>query len=366
MSGREQALIAEAFASNYVAPVGPMVEAFEREFAARIGQAHALAVSSGTAALHLALRELGVGPGDEVYCAALTFIASIAPAVQLGAQPVFIDADPATWTLDPALLADALADGARRGKLPRAVVAVDLYGQCCDLDRILAICRPYGVPVVDDAAEALGATYQGRPPGRGAAATVYSFNGNKIITTSGGGMLVSDDARLIARARFLATQAREPAVHYEHREVGFNYRMSNILAAIGRAQLDVLDDRVAARRRIGARYRQRLAQVPGLRFMPEASYGCGNGWLTVITTDPARPALQPERLRLALEAVNIEARPLWKPLHAQPVFRGCRMWGGAVSESLFACGLCLPSGSAMQDEDVDQVADVIVQTAGEI
>jgi len=364
MSGREMTFIAEAFASNYVAPVGPMVEAFEAEFAARVGQAHALAVSSGTAALHLALSELGVRAGDDVYCSSLTFIASVSPATHLGARPVFIDAEAETWAMDPALLAGALADAARRGHLPRAVVAVDLYGRCCDLDRILEICRPYSVPVVDDAAEALGATYHGRPPGRGAAATVYSFNGNKIITTSGGGMLVSDNAALMARARFLSAQAREPVIHYEHREIGFNYRMSNILAAIGRAQLAVLDDRVAARRRIGALYRARLGELPGLSFMPEPPFGCGNGWLTVIQLDPAHTKMQPEHLRLALEAANIESRPLWKPLHLQPVFQGCPAWGGAVSEALFRRGLCLPSGSAMTEADVDQVSGIILRLAG--
>lgn len=358
MSGREQALIAEAFASNYIAPVGPMVDQFEREFAARVGLPFALAVSSGTAALHLALRELGVGPGDEVYCSTLTFIASIAPAVQLGATPVFIDADEASWTLDPDLLEAALADGARRGKLPKAVVAVDLYGQCCDYERIRAMCDRHGVPLVEDAAEALGATYRGRPAGQAGRAAIYSFNGNKVITTSGGGMLASADERLISRARHLATQARETAPHYEHQECGYNYRMSNVLAAIGRAQLEVLNARVAAKRRIHALYRSRLGGLRGIAFMPEAAYGEHARWLSIVLLDEGA-GCTPEAVRLALERANIESRPLWKPMHLQPVFRDARVWGGAVSERLFQRGLCLPSGTAMTDNDVWRVCEQI-------
>ncbi len=351
--------MAEAFASNYVAPVGPMVEAFEREFAARVGLPFAVALSSGTAAMHLSLIGLGVGRGDTVYCSSLTFIASIAPAVHLGAQPVFIDSDEATWNMDPDLLAEALAADAKAGRLPKAVVAVDLYGQCCDLDRIQSVCAPYGVPVVADAAESLGATYKGRSVGVGAAAAVYSFNGNKIITTSGGGMLASDSEQLIRQARFLATQAREPAPHYEHAVVGYNYRLSNILAAIGRGQLGVLDERVAARRRNFERYAQRLECWPGIRLMPEAAYGRSNRWLTVILVDEQVAGVTPTVLREALEHENIEARPVWKPMHLQPVFQRCQVWGGRVSEALFRDGLCLPSGSALSESDIERVAAVI-------
>ena len=329
MSGAERMFVEQAFASNYIAPVGPMVEAFEREFAAVAGLPHAVALSSGTAALHLALRGIGVGPGDTVFASTFTFVGSIAPVVQLGAQPVFIDSDAASWNLDPDLLTLALADAAASGRLPKAVVAVDLYGQSCAIDRIRAACAPYGMAVVEDAAEALGATYRGRPVGATAEAAVYSFNGNKIITTSGGGMLASADGRLIERARFLATQARDPAPHYEHSELGYNYRLSNLLAAIGRGQLQVLDARVAARRAVFEGYRRRLGDLPGLAFMPEIPGGCSTRWLTVITLDPSCTRTTPEAVCRALEAENIEARPVWKPMHLQAVFRDCRVWSAA-------------------------------------
>ena len=364
MSGQEQARIAEAFASNYIAPVGPQVDAFERAFAAKIGVPHMLAVSSGTAALHLALRALGVGPGDTVFCSTLTFIASIAPALHLGATPVFIDADAASWCMDPDLLARALAEAAAQGRLPKAVVAVDLYGQCCDMDRILAVCRPHGVPVIEDAAEALGATYRGAPAGQRGDFAVYSFNGNKIITTSSGGMLACRDSGVIEKCQFWSPQARDPAPHYEHSEIGYNYRMSNILAAVGCAQLDVLEDRVAAKRAIFDRYAAQLGGLPGVSFMPEASYGHCSRWLTVLQLADVN-GTTPDALRLALEAENIEARPVWKPMHLQPVFQKYPVWTahgrefriqnsefrireaatGAVAEALFRNGLCLPSGS---------------------
>jgi dTDP-4-amino-4,6-dideoxygalactose transaminase len=356
-------LVAEAFASNYIAPVGPMVERFEREFAAKIGFAAALAVSSGTAALQLALRWLGVGAGDTVICSTLTFIASVAPAVQLGATPLFVDADPATWCMDPGLLAAALRACAAAGRLPKAVVAVDLYGQSCDYDRLREVCEPYGVPLLADSAEALGASYKGEPAGRRAVAAIFSFNGNKIITTSGGGMLASDDPALVAKARFWATQARDPAPHYQHSEIGYNHRLSNVLAAIGCGQLECLEERVAAKRAICARYRELLAGVPGLSFMPEAGYGEGNRWLTVVQLDPAAAGTTPESLRQAMEAENIEARPVWKPMHLQPVFEGARCVGGAVAERIFARGLCLPSGTAMTSADIERVAGVVKKLA---
>ncbi len=359
LSGEEIRLVHEAFASNYIAPLGPMVDAFEAEFAAYTGIGHAVALSSGTAAMHLALRLLGVGPGDEVVASTLTFIGSVTPVTFQGATPVFIDADRASWNMDPELLAEELADGARRGKLPRAVVPTDLYGQSCDLDRILAVCAPYGVPVVTDSAEAVGTVYKGRHAGKGARAAVYSFNGNKIITTSGGGMLCSDDRDLIDRARFLSQQARDPAPHYEHSTVGYNYRMSNVLAAIGRGQLRALEDRVRRKREIFDGYRAALGDLPGVAFMPEAAYGRGTRWLTVALLDPGACGAKPEAVRLALEAENIEARPVWKPMHRQPVFAGCRLRGGAVADDLFARGLCLPSGTAMTDEDLARTVRVV-------
>ncbi len=359
----EARLVAETFASNWVSPAGPNLDAFEREVAALLGVPHAVALASGTAALHLTLRHLGVGQGDEVWCSSLTFAASANPIVYERATPVFIDSEERSWNLDPALLAQALDDAARRGRLPRAVVVVDLYGQCADYDPILAACARHGVPVIGDAAEALGAHYKGRAAGSLGWCGVISFNGNKIITTSGGGMLVSHDATLIAHARKLATQARDQAAHYQHSEIGFNYRLSNVLAAIGRGQLRVLEQRVAARRRIFARYAELLAGVPGITLMSEERFGSSatraNRWLTVIQIDEAVFGVGPEDIRLALEREDIESRPVWKPLHLQPVFAGCRVIGGVVAERLFARGLCLPSGSAMADADIVRVTEVM-------
>ena len=353
------AFVQEAFESGWIAPLGPQVEAFEQEFAAKVGAKHALALSSGTAAIHLGLVHLGVGPGDEVLVSTLTFAASANPVVYQGARPVFIDSESPSWNMDPNLLEDALRQKARRGKLPKAIIVVHLYGQAANMDAILDLAARYGVPVFEDAAEALGATYQGRSPGTLGVAGAFSFNGNKIITTSGGGMLISDDAEFIAHARKLATQAREPAPHYEHREIGYNYRLSNILAAIGRGQLRVLDERVRRKREIFEHYRRALGDLPGLDFMPEAPWGRANRWLTVITIDPSAFGATREDLRLALEEANIEARPVWKPLHLQPVYRTAEVFGGAVAEDLFARGLCLPSGTAMSDADVDRVVRVV-------
>jgi dTDP-4-amino-4,6-dideoxygalactose transaminase len=367
MGGSEQEFVARAFASNYIAPVGPMVDAFEREFAAKTGIPHAVAVASGTAAMHLALKLIGVGPGDEVFGSTLTFIGSISPAVFLGARPVFIDCDRATWCMDPELLSTELERCAGLGKLPKAVVPTDLYGQCADYARIRAACGRYGVPVVVDAAEAMGASYNGRSAGAGAAAAVFSFNGNKIITTSGGGMLAADDRELIEKARFLSQQARDPFPHYEHSEIGFNYRMSNIVAAIGLGQLEVLEERVARKRRIFDSYRERLQGVPGIEFMPEAPYGRANRWLTVVLITPEVFGADREDVRLALEAENIESRPVWKPMHLQPVFTNAaadrvasRAVGGTVAEDLFGRGLCLPSGTAMTEADIDRVVSTLM------
>ncbi len=359
MGPEERSLLLEAFESNWIAPLGPHVDAFEKEVAERVGVGHAAALSSGTAALHLALILLGVGRGDEVITSTLTFSATANPITYLGATPVFLDVDPDTWQLSPGLLAEELEERARRGKLPKAVIAVDLYGHCADYDRLTELCARYDVPLVEDAAEALGATYKGRAAGSLATFGVFSFNGNKIITTSGGGMLVSDDARRIEQARFLATQARDPAPHYQHSHIGYNYRLSNLLAAVGRGQLRVLDERIGQRRAHNAAYREALQGLAGLSFLPEAPYGRSNGWLTCITLDPQETGVAPEDVRLALEAENIESRPVWKPLHLQPVFEECPRRGGAVAERLFARGLCLPSGSSLRAEDRQRVVDRI-------
>jgi pyridoxal phosphate-dependent aminotransferase EpsN len=359
MSPRERELLLEAFDSNWVAPLGPQVDAFEQEFAVRIGVPHAVALSSGTAALHLALHILGVGPGDEVITSSLTFAATANAITYVGASPVLIDSETASWNMDPALLAAAIEDGVRRGKRAKAVIVVDLYGQCADYHAIEPVCRDAGIPLIEDAAEALGATYHDRPAGTFGVFGCFSFNGNKIITTSGGGMLVTDDQQAAGTARFLATQARDPAPHYEHSQIGYNYRLSNLLAAVGRGQLSVLDERVAARRAIFERYQAALGDLPGISFMPEPPGLHSTRWLTCIVVDPAQFGATREEIRLALEAENIEARPIWKPMHLQPVFRGCRMFGGAVSERLFADGLCLPSGSNLAESDQERVIEIV-------
>ena len=359
MGQQERRLLLEAFDSNWIAPVGPALEAFEQEFAEKIGSQYAVALSSGTAALHLALEILGVGRDDEVLVATLTFSATANAIVYQRARPVFIDCSPATWTLDPGLLREELAACAKRGKLPKAVITVDLYGQCADYDPIREACADYGVPIVEDAAEALGATYKGRSAGSFGEMAAFSFNGNKIVTTSGGGMLVSPHAAFVERARFLSTQARDPAPHYQHSSIGYNYRMSNLLAAIGRGQLRKLDLRVRQRRANNARYRAALMQTPGISFMPEPVFGRGTAWLTCIMIDPREFGATREDVRLRLEADNIEARPVWKPMHLQPVFQGCRKVGGAVSERVFERGLCLPSGSSLSDVDRDRTVQGI-------
>jgi len=359
MGPAERELLLDAFDSNWIAPLGPHVDAFEREFCETVGVPHAAALSSGTAALHLALLMLGVGPGDEVLVSTFTFAATANVVKYLGATPVFIDSDRETWNMDPGLLEEELAECSRRGKLPKAVVAVDLYGQCADYDRILAVCGRYGVPVVEDAAEALGATCKGKPAGSFGAAAAFSFNGNKIITTSGGGMFVSSDRSLVERARHLAAQARDPAPHYQHSAVGYNYRMSNLLAAVGRGQLRVLRDRVSRKREIFHFYRRALGDLPGISFMPISGYGEPNYWLTCILVDPARFGATREEIRLALERENIESRPLWKPMHLQPVFKECRVRGGSVSEGIFQDGLCLPSGSNVTDQDYERIRGIV-------
>jgi dTDP-4-amino-4,6-dideoxygalactose transaminase len=355
----ERRMLLAAFDSNWIAPLGPDVDAFELEFAERIGIGHAVALSSGTAALHLALLLIGVGAGDEVLVPSFTFVASANAVCYLGATPVFVDCSASTWNIDPDLVADELERRARVGRLPRAVITVDLYGQSADYDRLMERCDHYGVPLVEDAAEALGATYRGRAVGSFGAAGVFSFNGNKIITTSGGGMLVTGSEDLARRARHLATQAREPFPHYEHTVLGFNYRLSNLLAALGRAQLRGLDSHLARRQRINRYYRDALAGLAGITFMPVADYGTPNHWLTCILIDPGRFGADREEVRLALEAEDIESRPTWKPLHLQPFFADAPVVGGAVAAGIFERGLCLPSGSALADGDLERIVRII-------
>ncbi len=361
MGEQELAFVHEAFSTNWIAPTGPHVDAFEQEFCDVVGSDYAAAVNSGTSALHLALRLAGVEPGDEVFCSTLTFVASANPIIYLGAKPVFIDSDRRSWNMDPQLLEFALHQKAQARKLPKAVIVVHLYGQSADLDPIMAVCDRYGIPVIEDAAEALGATYKGKSPGTVGKMGIYSFNGNKIITTSGGGMLISRDWDLIEKARFWATQARDNFPYYHHTEIGYNYRLSNVLSGIGRGQLLVLKDRVAARRRNFEFYQQRLSDIAGLEFMPEAEYGTCTRWLSCFTLDPQLAKCDRETLRISLAAENIETRPVWKPLHLQPVFADCEVFGGEVAESLFSSGLCLPSGSNLTSEELERVVSGITQ-----
>ncbi|MBX3625480.1 MAG: aminotransferase class I/II-fold pyridoxal phosphate-dependent enzyme [Rhizobacter sp.] len=360
----ERRYVEEAFRTNWIAPLGPNVDAFEQELAEWVGVPHAAAVSSGTAAIHLALVLLGIGRGDSVFCSALTFAASANPIVYQGAEPVFIDSEPESWNMSPSALEAALAEAKSSGRLPKAVIIVSLYGQSADMDPLVELCERYGVPVVEDAAESLGATYKGRQSGTFGRLGVYSFNGNKIITTSGGGMLVSEDAELVKRARFLATQAREPVSHYEHTTIGFNYRMSNILAGVGRGQLKVLSERVAARRRIFDRYREGLAGVEAIQWMPEPAWSRSNRWLSACTIDSKVTPVSAKDLMKHLAAERIEARHLWKPMQLQPVFAGCLYYPHgevSVSEDLFLRGACLPSGSNMTDEQQDRVIGQILK-----
>jgi dTDP-4-amino-4,6-dideoxygalactose transaminase len=348
-----------AFASNWIAPVGPHLAAFEEEMCAASGLKAAVCLSSGTAALHLSACLVGVEAGDEVLCSTFTFVATANPIVYQGARPVFIDSEERTWNMDPDLLSVALADRAESGRLPRAIVVADIYGQCAEWDAIAKVASAYGIPVIEDAAEAVGATYRGRWAGGFGRLGVYSFNGNKIMTTSGGGMLVSNDRKLIEHATKLSTQARDPAAYYQHSELGYNYRLSNVLAGIGRGQLRSLPSMIARRREIFEFYQGALGSLRGVQFMPEPLHTRSNRWLTCLTIDPAASGITPGDVIAALSADNIEARPLWKPLHLQPLYRGVESYGGAVAERLFARGLSLPSGSAMTDADLQRVAEIV-------
>lgn len=358
MEGHEEAYVREAFATNWLSTVGPNIDAFEREFSAVVG-APSVALGSGTAAIHLGLRLLGVGPGDEVFSPTLTFVASVNPIVYLGARPVFLDSDRTSWNMDPQRLHDALKAKAEKNRLPKAVIVVHLYGQSADLAPILATCAGYDVPVLEDAAEALGTLYQGRQVGTFGQVGAFSFNGNKIITTTGGGMLVAQNPAWVDRARFWSTQAREVGLAYEHAQVGYNYRLSNVLAGIGRGQLQVLEKRVTQRRALAFAYRDGLADVPGIELMPQAAFGRHTNWLSVFVVDTARFGMDRDALLRRLDAADIEARPVWKPMHLQPLYASAEVVGGEVAENLFMHGICLPSSSSLKEEDQQRVISAI-------
>ncbi|KWW16561.1 MULTISPECIES: aminotransferase class I/II-fold pyridoxal phosphate-dependent enzyme [Peribacillus] len=367
MSGNEQYYVEQAFETNWIAPLGPNVKALEEGFAQYAGTNGALAVSSGTSAIHLALKVLGVSRGDTVFCSSFTFIASANPIVYQGAEPVFIDSEFDTWNMSPQALEIALDTAKKKRRIPKAVILVHLFGQSAKVEEIQSICRKYKVALIEDAAESLGSTFKGKQTGSFGDMGIYSLNGNKIITASGGGMLVSDNEDYLDKALFLSTQARDPAIHYEHSSVGYNYRLSNILAGVGRAQLEVLDDRVSARRGVFDRYQKSLGAIPGIAFMPELKDTRGNRWLTAVIIDEKVTGTRPIDIIHALEAENIESRPLWKPLHLQPIFKGSAFFTAAddigVSSRLFEQGLCLPSGSAMTKEDQDRIAAIVKEIA---
>ncbi|RBP88275.1 pyridoxal phosphate-dependent aminotransferase EpsN [Cytobacillus firmus] len=366
LSGNEIKYIQEAIDTNWIAPLGPNVDAFEKEIAQYTGANEAVAVSSGTAAIHLALSLLDVKKGDTVFCSSLTFVASANPILYQGAEPVFIDSEPETWNMSPEALERAFVEAVRERRLPKAVIVVNLYGQSAKMGEILAICHSYDVPIIEDAAESLGSSYKGKLSGTFGKYGIFSFNGNKIITTSGGGMLISNDAESLKKARFLATQSRDPAPHYQHSEIGYNYRMSNILAGIGRGQMGVLDERVIARRSIFSQYYKELSHLPGLHFMPELKNTFSNRWLTALTIDEQAAGVSSSTLLEALNDENIEARPVWKPLHLQPLFKDVQYYSHkidqSVSDELFLSGICLPSGSNLSEEELLRVTECIKST----
>jgi pyridoxal phosphate-dependent aminotransferase EpsN len=358
MGGSEERYVREAIATNWLSTVGPNIDAFEAEFSARLGLP-AVAVASGTAALHLGLRLLGVGAGDEVLSPTLTFVASVNPIVYLGGAPVFLDSERSSWNLDPNLLEDALRSRSRAGRRPKAIVVVHLFGQSADLDPIMELSARYGVPVIEDAAEALGTLYRDRPAGTIAPVGAFSFNGNKIITTTGGGMLVAHDSEWVRKARFWSTQARDAGLAYQHSEMGYNYRMSNVLAGIGRGQLEVLDDRIARRRAIAFRYRDAFADLPGIALMPQAEYGLHTNWLSCFLIDEEPFGASRDELIAALDRADVESRPVWKPMHLQPLYGDADRFGGAVAEDLFARGICLPSSSSLTAADQERVVSAV-------
>ena len=366
MSGNEEKYINEAFETNWIAPLGPNVDRFEKELANYSGVKGAAAVNSGTAAIHLALKLLEVGPGDFVFCSSLTFIASANPIIYVNAIPVFIDSEPDTWNMSPIALECALNDAEAKDEMPRAVIIVNLYGQSAKMEELMEICTRYQIPIIEDAAESLGSTYKGKKSGSFGDFGIYSFNGNKIITTSGGGMLVSNNTIVLNHARFLSTQARDEAVHYQHSIIGYNYRMSNVLAGIGLAQLEVLDERVASRRAVFQRYSNALNNIEGIEFMPELEGTFSNRWITALTIDPKKFKTTPYELIQSLALENIESRPIWKPLHLQPVFQGYSFYSHGeedfISERLFVQGLCLPSGSNMTEIQQEKVIKIVKES----
>jgi pyridoxal phosphate-dependent aminotransferase EpsN len=363
MSGRELPYIQQAFDANWIAPVGPDINAFEQAMADYVQSPHAVALSSGSAALHLALRLCGVGPGDEVVCSTFTFAGSAFPITYCGAQPLFVDSEEQSWNMDPGLLEQLLIERHAAGKLPKAVIVVHLYGIPAQLDALVDICERFGVELIEDAAESLGATFSGRQSGTFGRLGVFSFNGNKIITTSGGGMLMCRDEADAQRARFWATQARDDAPHYQHSQIGYNYRMSNIVACIGRGQLEVLTQRIERKREIFEWYRSIFSSIPGVSMMPEPPGAQCNYWLSCVVIDEKQAGFSAEQLRLAFEADTIESRPLWKPMHLQPVFAQCKAMLNGIAQHLFEQGLCLPSGTAMAQPQLQRIQRVIQQVA---
>ncbi len=363
MGGTEQAYVKQAFDTNWLSTVGPNLTAFEREFESIMGQ-HSVALASGTAGIHLGLRVLGVGAGDSVFCSTLTFAASANPIRYLNAEPVFIDSDYASWNMDPSLLESALCEKARQKKLPKAVVVVDLYGQSADLDPIRNACDRYEVPILEDAAEALGAHYKGRRAGTLGDINVFSFNGNKIITTTGGGMMTSRNAAWADKVRFWSQQARDPGLAYHHSEIGYNYRMSNVIAGIGRGQLEVLELRVQQRRAIAFQYSSGFSDLPGITLMPQASYGLNTNWLSSFLIDERVFGVSRDQLISALDQADIESRPVWKPMHLQPLYEECECYGGEVAKDLYLRGICLPSSSSLTEEDQLHVINTVRRTVG--
>lgn len=353
MSGMEMQLVQEAFKSNWIAPAGPDIESFEKEICSYTGASYAVALSSGTAAIHLSLILNGVKENDEVLCSTLTFAGTAFPILYQNAQPVFIDCEKETWNIDPYVLEFAIEDRIKKGKKPAAVIVVHLYGQSASMDAIMRVASRYNIAVIEDAAESFGSFYQSRHTGIIGDLGIFSFNGNKIITSSGGGALISNSKELIEKARYLSTQARSPVSYYMHENVGYNYRLSNVCAAIGRGQLTVIDQRVRRRREIYDYYKESLRGIDEIEFIPNDVYGKSNCWLSCITLKPG--SFEPEQIRLALEKENIESRQLWKPMHLQPVFQKYPYYGNGVSESLFDRGLCLPSGTSMTNADLDYI-----------
>ncbi|MEC0129071.1 aminotransferase class I/II-fold pyridoxal phosphate-dependent enzyme [Paenibacillus pabuli] len=366
MSGLEQQYVKDAFITNWVAPLGPNVDAFEKEVAEYVGSAGAVALSSGTAAIHLALLLLNVQEGDIVFCSSLTFVASANPILYQKATPVFIDSEPESWNMSPIALERAMKEYADKGKKPKAVIVVNLYGQSADYDPLIRLCEYYEVPIVEDAAESLGASYKGKMSGTFGRFGIFSFNGNKIITTSGGGMLVSEDQAALNKARFLATQARDQAKHYQHSEVGYNYRLSNVLAGIGRGQMEVLEERIARKREIRQHYAKQLATISGVTILAEQTYGRSTYWLTTMLLDPQQTEVRPAQAIDVLDSNNIESRPIWKPLHLQPIFEECYYYshieGEDVAGKIFEQGICLPSDTNMTDAELEEVIVLLRHT----